>query len=154
MRAAAACLLVLALSALAGCGGSGDDEGARADGYVDAVDGVQQRFARDAERLGGLVSSTSTPQSDRRALAAFETAVTGAARRLRAIDPPDGVRGEHARLVRALTGYGTLVRREARALDTGEAVKVERARDRLQRATTEIARDVNATVDQINAELR
>lgn len=154
-RAAVSLLVVLAVGAgVVGCGGGSDDVAAEATRYADAVNRVQGRFARGASALARDVSPTSTVAQDRRALAAFDAELRRTADALRAIEPPARAEREHARLAVALDGYGRTVRREARALATGDATTVGRARERLQDATTDVSREVNAAVDAINRSLR
>ena len=150
MRRAAAALV--AAAALAGCGSSSQTKDANR--YVDAVNAAQSRLTTTLGRLAGRIDSSSSPGQDTQTLRAFDTAVAGAVRTLRGIQPPGKVTGLHRRLVGELDVYGREVRRETAVLRSGDAQALVTAQRRLLAATNETSQRINDTIDAINARLR
>ena len=146
--------LALAVCALgvAGCGGgSSDDGGSR---YVDQVNKAQQDFAARVDELSKGITASSTAARDRQTLQSFEEAVGQVGGDLRAIKPPEKVRGLHDRLVRAVDGYGDDVEKAADTLQTSRSPeKLRAAQRKLSQATTAFGTTLNETIDQINKRL-
>jgi predicted small secreted protein len=142
-----ACALVLASC---GGGGSSDDGGAA---YVERVNKAQQDFAARVDELSKGISSTSSAARDRQTLKSFETAVDEVGGDLRAIKPPEKVRGLHDQLVQAVDGYGDDVTTAAEALNSGSPSKLRAAQRELAQATTAFGTTLNETIDRINKTL-
>jgi hypothetical protein len=150
-RAAAAAALAAAALATAGCAGAQRDG---ANGYVRAVNAAQGQFKRTFDRLATDITPTSTPQQDRRTLAAFQAAVDGTVRRLRRVRPPERVATLHERLVGEIGSYSGHIEAARRAFATREPRRIIRAQGRLVGAVGRISAAVNRTIDRINARLR
>jgi hypothetical protein len=137
--------------ALASCGGSDDDGGAR---YVERVNAAQQAFAKRVDELSAGITSTSSAERDRRTLQGFEQAVDDVGGDLRAIHPPERVRALHARLVSAVDGYGNEVAQATRTLESSRsAARLRTAQRELAQATTAFGTTLNRTIEEINREL-
>jgi hypothetical protein len=150
MRGAAAGGLLAAVL-VAGCGSSGVDEANR---YVDEVNRAQTQFAGTMERLSGRISSSSSITADARVLRTFDTALGRVLIRLRQAKPPARVASLHRELVGEMDSYGARVRREAEVLRSKDTTRLVAAQQRLLTATDEVSRDINATIDRINRQLK
>lgn len=152
MRARAGILLALiAAAVLAGCGGGGN--GAN-DDYVTALNAAQNGLLQRVTQLNERITATSTPAQDRATLKAYETAVGGAVRDLRAIDPPDGFDDLHQQFVGEVAEYGTVVRRARDRLSGGTAKSSLAVRSTLPASLERIAQKLNATIKAINLKLQ
>jgi hypothetical protein len=145
---AVAIALVLAFVS-AGCGASGGSDDGRGD-YVKALNtaqtGLQQRFTQ----LGAKVTATSTPEQDRRTLAAYQTAVTATVHDLRDIRPPSGLEGLHRQFVGEIQDFGAALRSARSRIASGNALA---ARTGVKAAAEQTGRRVNATIEAINKKL-
>jgi hypothetical protein len=144
-------LFALVASALAGCGGGGGVK--EANTYVDEVNRAQNRFASTIDTLSTRITSTSTPADDRATLGRFEAAVGRVVTDLRAVHPPDQVRGQHAQLIAALEGYGTEVKQVSEDISSGSASRLLGAQEELAKATADVSQKINATIAAINHKL-
>ena len=72
---------------------------------------------------------------------------------LRAIRPPDAVRAQHDRLVRAVDSYGDDVERATEALGSRSPQRLRDAQRELAQATTAFGTTLNETIEEINREL-
>jgi hypothetical protein len=145
-------LLVAAAALAAGLAGCGEDD--RSIAYLERVDGAQRAFAERVQRLSAGVTPTSSAQQDRRTLARFEQALDDVIAELRAIAPPGEVRGLHARLVGALSGYEREVATVVRAIDGESPARLRAAQRELQRATSDVDDEIDRTTVAINDALR
>jgi hypothetical protein len=144
-------LVALALAvALPGCGNDVEKSNA----YVDAVNKAQNDFAVTFERLNKSITSTSTPQQDRRTLGRFEAAVQAVTKRLTAVEPPESVGALHRQLIQEISGYGDEVEKARKAFASTDPQKVIAAQTDLVTAVTSVATRINTTIDQINKKLR
>ncbi|WP_027007765.1 hypothetical protein [Conexibacter woesei] len=153
MIARAAALLAV-VAALAGCGSSSDGaSGARAD-YVKALNSAQSGLASRFTKLGEKITPTSSAKQDRATLGAYETVVDSTVSQLRAIDPPTGLETLHRRFTAQLAGYGSAVR-TARARITGDDPRaILAAQGDLQASLQRTGRQLNATIEAINKNLK
>ncbi|HYF25653.1 MAG TPA: hypothetical protein VD931_07955, partial [Baekduia sp.] len=111
-------------------------------------------FAQTFERLRDRITATSTPQQDRRTLASFRAAVDDAVGDLRAIEPPQEVAALHRRLVGQIGSYGTALERARRTFGSADARRVLAAQAQLVERISTISGSINATINEINDELR
>jgi hypothetical protein len=142
---------LIAAALLAGCGSNGVDE---ANTYVAAVNHAQNRFAGTMDRLSGRISSSSSPRADAQVLRTFDSALGRVLVELRAAKPPVKVAPLHHKLVGEMDAYGAQIRREARVLRRKDTTQLVAAQQRLLSATDQVSRAINATIDQINRELK
>jgi hypothetical protein len=146
-----ACLgLALLVVALAGCG----KDTAKSNAYVDEVNRAQNQFATTSDRLANQITATSTTVQDRKVLAGFGTAVESVVRRLRGVDPPEGVDRLHGQLIAAIDGYGDEIEKARVALRSNNAQRIIAAQTELVSAITAVSARINRTIDQINRELQ
>lgn len=142
---------LLAAVLLAGCGSSGVDDANR---YVDAVNRAQTQFAGTMDRLSGRISNSSSVSADARVLRTFDSALGRVMVQLRAAKPPASVATLHRRLVGEMDAYGARVRHEADVLRSKDTTRLVAAQQRLLTATDTVSRQINATIDQINSQLK
>lgn len=135
---------LLAVVALAGCGG--DDEDAKADrAYIDQVNGAVQRFAREAKRLpAGFEADT---------LHTYSATLERTASDLRAIEPPSSVANLHAQLAGDVSTYADAIGAAATAPLSEDPERVVAAQQKLLQATTTANREVNRTLKAIGQTL-
>jgi hypothetical protein len=150
MRARAGALALLVALVLAGCGG-GDD--GRND-YVSALNQAQNGLAQRFTDLQSRITATSTAAQDRATLKAYEGAVGTTVRDLRAIEPPAGFDGLHARFVGEVAGYATALRKARGELDGDDPRKILAAQGRLKTAVAQTGAQLNATIKAINDKLQ
>jgi hypothetical protein len=143
-------VLIACALAITACGGSSDNGGAA---YVQRVNKAQQDFAARVDKLSQGITSTSSAERDRQTLRSFQDAVDRVGGDLRAITPPQKVRGLHDRLVRAVDGYGDDVTTATKALDSRSPAKLRAAQRELAQATTAFGTTLNETIDRINKTL-
>jgi hypothetical protein len=151
LRAAATAALAAVALAAPGCTDADSDA---ANGYVRAVNAAQGEFKQTFDRLATDITPTSTPQQDRRTLAAFQAAVDRTVRRLRGVRPPQGVSALHDRLIATIGGYSDHIATARRAFATREPRRIIEAQGRLVGAVERTSAAVNRTIDRINARLR
>jgi hypothetical protein len=145
---------VLAAAAALGLAACGDDGVDDANRYVDAVNASQQRFTSTLARLSGRITVESSPTQDQATLAAFDDAVVRAVRDLNGVEPPEDVADLHRRLVGDLDGYGARVRRETGLLRSDDPRRLLAAQEELLGETSAVSERLNATIAQINEQLR
>jgi hypothetical protein len=150
MRRVPAIVLACLGLALAGCG----EDATESNAYVDEVNRAQNRFATTSDALANRITATSTTGQDRKVLAGFGTAVDSVVRRLRGVDPPEGVDRLHGQLIAAIDGYGDEIDKARVALRSNSAARIIAAQTELVSAITAVSARINRTIDQINRELR
>ncbi len=146
--AAGAVAITLALAA-AGCGGDVADTNA----YVDRVNLAQTQFAASFARLSREITATSSPPQDRKTLRSIEGAVESTVKDLRAIDPPDKVKTQHADLVEAIAGYGESLS-DAESNLSGSEAQATAAEAHLASDTKLTSTRITAAISAINQKLR
>jgi hypothetical protein len=150
MRARAGVLLALILAVVvAGCGG---DEG-RND-YVKALNTAQTGLAQRFTKLQSRITATSSAKQDQQTLQAYEAAVGTTVRDLRAITPPDGFGALHRRFVGEVAGYGIALRTARGELKGDDPRAILAAQGRLRTAVAQTGKQLNATIQAINAKLK
>jgi len=144
--AAAVATGALAASAVAGCGGGGDDAEAQAGRtYIDQVNGAVQRFAREAKALpSGLKPDT---------LHTYSATLERTADALRQIDPPPEVASLHEELAGDVATYADAIDKAAGAPESGDPDQVVAAQQELLKATATANREVNRTLREIGRTL-
>jgi hypothetical protein len=149
MRRVPAIVLACLGLALTGCGDTKESNA-----YVDAVNRAQSEFATTSDKLANRITATSTTGQDRKVLAGFGTAVDGVVRRLRGVDPPEGVDKLHTQLIAAIDGYGAEIEKARVALRSRSAPRIIAAQTELVSAITTVSARINRTIEQINRQLR
>jgi outer membrane murein-binding lipoprotein Lpp len=151
VRRLALLLAAVALAVVAaGCGS--DNKAANA--YVDAVNRAQNDFASTFDRLSSKITSTSTPEQDQKTLDGFKRAVDKVVGDLRAVEPPDRVKGLHAELVGEIANYGREIDKAKSAFANGSPKAIIKAQTQLVTAVTRVSSQINRTIDAINKKLR
>jgi hypothetical protein len=146
--------LTVALAAVAGVAAGCSDDTDERNAYVAAVNRAQTDFAATFRRLGARITATSSPQQDRRTLKGFSTAVERAVVRLRAVDPPEAVRGLHRRLIAAIDTYGKEIDKARAAFRSTSTRRIIAAQTELISAITAVSRQINRTIGEINRTLK
>lgn len=150
-RPVLALLMALIAPLLAGCGGGRVQE---ANSYVDAINRAQSGFAADSQRLLRGVTPDLAPKRDQAMLRRFYATVDQFVARLRAIEPPAAVRALHRRLIATMQSFAASLRRAGAAIASRDATRILDGQARLARATSDVTREINATLSAINAALR
>jgi hypothetical protein len=143
---------LLLVGVVAGCGGN--DEVKQANAYVEQVNKAQNQFAQTIQRINRQVTTDSTATEDRKTLGEYIAAVDRVVKRLRAIQPPEAVKAQHAKLVKAIDDYGREVEAAANSLERPTAARLLDAQQKLLDATETVTRQINSTIEQINTKLR
>ena len=149
MRRLAAGAVLLALL-LGGCGG---DDVQESNAYVDSVNIAQSRFASSFERLARDITSSSTPEQDRRTLRSITKTLDETVVDLRKIVPPERVEAQHTQLIDTLAEYGEAIGAAEQKLG-GSAEQATAAEARLAADTARTSTRVNAAIAAINQKLR
>ncbi len=149
LRRTAALALVLPLLAT----GCGDDTKSKND-YVDQVNRIQTQFATTYQSVAGQVTSTSPAGEDGETFKSLVGAIDGMVTQLRAVDPPESVTRQHEKLIDVLDGYGDDLSSATKALASGDAASVARARAALAKDTAGLSADFMRTISEINTKLR
>jgi len=143
--------IVLAV-AVGACGGQ-QDSSAKND-YVKQVNAAQTRFASAAKSAGQQITRTSSASQDRRTLDRFGSTIEDLVVTLRAIKAPTDVRGEHGRLVAAMTGHRDEVARATARLRSPTTRELAEVQRQLSAATITVNADLSSATGAINAKLR
>jgi hypothetical protein len=163
-RRAVAVLVALAISAGISACGSGDDDNGGSNGsstsaqeplskdaYLKQVNAAQTRFATDAAKLN--LANPSSPKNFGNSLGDLNGLIDTLRKRLAAMAPPDAVTAEQDALVKQLSDYGSVIRRQKGALTSGNPQKAAAAAQKVGRASTDFSQDFDATIKQINENL-
>lgn len=151
-RVAPIVMAILAVTALAACGGGTSTKDKNA--YAKKVNAAQTKFAQTVstvDQAGGSKNSVSQQQSK---LRRFKLAIDGVVGDLRRIDSPSEVSKEHERLVAVMAGFGQDIGQANTAMRDPTPRGIELAKRRLSTATQSVNERVNAAIAAINAKLR
>ncbi len=153
LRARTTALLVggvLALGALAGCGGDVEESNE----YVEAVNTAQSDFARTFDDLQREIDARSTPEDDAATLGKFEKAIDAVVEDLRAAEPPERVAAEHDALIDEVTRYGGIISEAREQFDSDVPREILAARTELSTDVAATSTRINRAIDAINRGLR
>lgn len=141
-----------ALAIAIGTTGCGEQarEVREANAYVERVNGVQQRFARDLQQLSGPIAEATTVPQVQRETRRFQRAIEGTQGSLQAIRPPTPLRASHRRLVNAYGTWSTPLRTFRTALRERDRAAILEAKSRFSTATTQATVELRAASTQIN----
>jgi outer membrane murein-binding lipoprotein Lpp len=144
-------LAAIALGLLAtGCGGDTKEKNS----YVNAVNRAQTEFQTRFDRLEADMTATSTPKQERVTLERLGKAVDAVVAKLRAIQPPAKVRALHAQLIARVSEYRKVINRAKAAYASSDPQKLIAAKTRFDTALNQVGRNISATIDTINTQLR
>lgn len=149
-RLPALCLLVVLSLTLAACG---SDDTKATNEYVAQVNAIQNEVAAQFRTAGGAISPTSSVAADQAALTRFDTAVTNATAKLKAVKAPDKVKSLHADLVKEVDGYHQSIQAARLALTAKSQAAVSRAQTEFASGTAETSTSITTTIDAINRKL-
>jgi hypothetical protein len=149
-----AALLLLAFAALApvACGGGEDRE--EKNTYVGQVNAAQARFAQTVTTVSEQITEKSSSRQDRKTLEQFQTAIDDVVADLRDINVPQAVDGEHAQLVKAMSGFGSDIRGAVSALRNPTEQNIQEARKTITTATQTVNVRIDAAIAAINSKLK
>lgn len=150
-RLAATVTALVAVTAIAGCGGGTSTKEKNA--YAREVNAAQQRFATTVSTVAqpGTAGSIATQQ---RTLTRFKRAIDSVVRDLRGIDAPSEVTKQHERLVAVMSGFGKDIGEASAAMRNPTPQRIELAKRRLAGVTQSVNARVAAAIAAINAKLR
>ena len=151
LKPAALVLLAFAALALVACGGSEEREEKNA--YVRQVNAAQAEFAQTVTTVSERITDKSSSSQDRKTLEQFQTAIDDVVTDLRDIDVPGAVDAEHAQLVKAMSGFGSDIRRRSARCATRPGPMIEEARKTIATATQTVNVRIDAAIAAINSKL-
>jgi hypothetical protein len=151
-RVAATATAVVAVLALAACGGGTSAKEKNA--YAQEVNAAQQRFASTVSSVSEGTGAGNSIRQQQRTLQRFETAIAGVVKELNAIDAPSEVTKEHERLTTVMTGFGKAIGQANDAMKNPTATRIDTAQRDVTTATSSVNARVSAAIAAINAKLR
>jgi ElaB/YqjD/DUF883 family membrane-anchored ribosome-binding protein len=152
-RAASIVTPILAVVALAACGGGTGTQDKNA--YARQVNAAQTKFALTVSTAASEESKGDQGTARLQlTLRRFRTAVDGVVRDLRHIDAPSEVSKEHEQLVSVMSGYGDEIGRTIEEMRNPTPRVAQRAKQRLDSAQRTVTAQVNAAIAAINVKLR
>ena len=152
LKSAALLLLAFAAFALVACGGGEDRE--ENNTYVGQVNAAQARFAETVSSVSERITDKSSSSQDRKTLEQFQTAIDDVVADLRDINVPGAVDGEHAQLVKAMSGFGSDIRGAVSALRNPTEQNIQDARKTITTATQTVNVRIQAAIAAINSKLK
>lgn len=141
--------LLIAATALAGCGGDNTKKNA----YIRELTAAQTRYQMNAKRIEADATPTSTPRQDRRTLDRFSRAIADTIAALRAIDPPSEVIAEHKAFVDVFVAWHDDVQRFTRAISKPTRRGVQRAQRQIAVANQTFNQSLRRAGTDIDAKL-
>jgi ABC-type glycerol-3-phosphate transport system substrate-binding protein len=151
-RVAVILTAILAVTALAACGGGTSSKDKNA--YAKKVNAAQTKFAQTVTTVSQAGGSKNSVSQQRKTLQRFAKAIDGVVTDLRGIDAPTEVTKEHARLTAVMTGFGKAIAEANAAMRNPTPSGIELAKKRVGTATQSVNARVNAAIAAINAKLR
>jgi uncharacterized lipoprotein YmbA len=142
--------LLIAVAAMAGCGGDNTEK----NGYIRELTAAQARYQATARRIESGATATSTPREDRRTLDRFSAAIADTIAALRAIDPPPEVTAEHKAFVDVFVTWHDDVQRFTEAIKNPTRSGVARAQRRIAVANETFNQALRQAGTDIDAKLR
>jgi hypothetical protein len=146
---AASAAVIVATSALAGCGDSVDKNA-----YVKSVGNVQKKTADEAATLSSEMSKATTPKQIGGDLEELGQAVEANATALSKIDAPKDVTSEHKQYVDLMKKFGTDLEDLADKVKAAKISKVSSMLTEASSLTTKLSSDEQRIVGAINAKLQ
>ncbi len=141
--------LLIAATALAGCGGDNTENNA----YIRELTAAQTQYQTKAKRIEADATPTSTPRQDRRTLDRFSAAISETITALRAIDPPSEVTAEHKAFVDVFVTWHDDVERFTKAIAKPSRDGVERAQRQIAVANQTFNQSLRQAGTNIDAKL-
>ncbi len=143
--------VLFAALALGACGGASDSQIRNA--YVQRVNAAQTEFAATVTTVSKRITRQSSSADDRRTLQQFQVAIQTAVRKLREVTVPDNVTTEHSQLVRAMSGFGTQIKKATDALRNPDSRAIAGAQRTIQSATQTVNARIESAIAAINSKL-
>jgi hypothetical protein len=141
--------LLIAATALAGCGGDNTEKNA----YIRELTAAQTQYQRKAKRIEADATPTSSPGQDRRTLGRFSAAIAETIAALRAIEPPSEVTAEHKAFVDVFVNWHDDVERFTKAIATPTRTGVRRAQRQIAVANQTFNQSLRQAGTDIDAKL-
>lgn len=151
LRVLSVCMLLFVAVGLVACGGANERDVKNA--YVQRVNEAQTDFADTVTTVSKRITSRSTSSQDRKTLQRFQVAIQDVVRKLEAIKAPDDLRIEHAGLVRAMTTFGTQIKKATAALRNPDSAAIAGAQRTIQTATQTVNARINSAIAAINSKI-
>jgi len=146
--------VLLASTALAGCGASKGNSTKDKNAYVTQVNAAVHTFASTVTDVARSITADSSTRQDRRTIQRFEAAIKNVVGTLQTIKVPSDVRNQHALLITAMTGFGKEVTAAGKAMRTQTISAIAEGQRRLGVATITVNNEIRVATDAINSRLR
>jgi hypothetical protein len=150
LRGVLAVALALSVAVAAGCG---SDTKAK-NKYVSAVNKAQADFVAVVDDSESRIEGNASDQETASQLDMIRAAAARVVVELRRIKPPDSARTLHANLVREAEGLVAAFKKAADAYHSGKPSKILTAKVDLSKDIEKVNRQLNATIQALNAKLR
>jgi hypothetical protein len=151
-RVAAVVTALLAVTALAACGGGTSTKDKNA--YAEKVNAAQTKFAQTVSTVDKASGSAGSITQQQRTLRRFKRALDGVVADLRRIDPPSEVAKEHEQLTSVMVRFRKDIGQANDAMRNPTPSGIEFAKRRLATVTTSVNARVSAAIAGINIKLR
>jgi hypothetical protein len=132
--------------------GTSESGSAERQEYLEAINGAQREFASGAQELN--LSRPDSPAAFKRSLDKFVGLVETLIGDLQDVTPPEAVASEHDELITALEDYNDVLQKEKGGLTSGSNAKVRESAQAIGTASTQFSQTFDATIQQINQNLR
>jgi hypothetical protein len=151
-RVAAVVTALLAVTALAACGGGTSTKDKNA--YAEKVNAAQTKFAQTVSAVDKASGPAGSITQQQRTLRRFKRALDGVVADLRRIDPPSEVAKEHEQLTSVMVRFRKDIGQANDAMRNPTPSGIEFAKRRLATVTTSVNARVSAAIAGINVKLR
>jgi hypothetical protein len=149
LRAAVACLAVLSLVVVAGCGG---DTKSKND-YVSAINKVQTDFADNVNKVGAAPAGGDPVQAAKDTFSNLKTAIDKVIADLRAVKPPDQVKTLHNQLITEMTEFNAQVKLAGDSLSAKDPQTLISAQSKFATSASTLGTRISKTITDINTKL-
>ena len=145
------CALLFAVAIpLSGCG---SDDTKKSNAYVTAVNTIQTDVNAQLSKAVALISPTSAPAVNAKALDSSDAAIAAGVARLKAVKPPSKIAALNTQLIAAVDGLRAPIKKARAALRRKSLPDVAAAQTGLIQGLNGAQVDFKAVIDKINTKL-
>ncbi len=147
-------LATLAAAAALAAGLGACDENGEEQDYVDSVNEITETLRDDVTELSNGSRATGDPEATARIYDEFAAEFGDAAMDAEALDPPEQIAEQHDRIVQDLNDMEREAAMAADVVRDAAATDIVHVSARLEIDVGRLASDIDATIEEINAELQ